>query len=87
MILRARAAFFAAGRVVRPGDIVSDSDPIVTGREALFETVTEPGVEEATARPGEKRSTTRPKKATKKATKKTTKKTTKKAAKKPAASS
>lgn len=43
---------FAAGRVhVREGVVLPDDDPVVAGREHLFE----PVVETATAAPGEKR--------------------------------
>jgi len=49
-------------RVVRPGDLVDQNDPLVKGREQWFETVeanvhrmTDRTVEQATAAPGEKR--------------------------------
>ncbi len=53
-------------RVVRAGDLVDDKDPLVKGRERWFETVdanvgrmTDRSVEQATAAPGEKRTTAR----------------------------
>ncbi len=58
MLLRARSSFFAADRLVRVGDIVDDSDPVVRDRADLFEQVaatSSPLVEKATAVPGEKR--------------------------------
>jgi hypothetical protein len=53
-------------RVVRAGDLVEDTDPVMTGRTHLFETVEEhvsqrqPRVESATAAPGEQRDLTPP---------------------------
>lgn len=38
-ILRSKTAFYAGRRLVGHGDIVQSNDPIVTGREALFEAV------------------------------------------------
>ncbi|RBO82073.1 hypothetical protein [Nocardia puris] len=66
MILRAREAFsytdhHGVPRIVRPGDLVEDSDPGVKGREHLYEPVevaaarSSAVVEQATAAPGEKR--------------------------------
>lgn len=72
-VLRAREAFACSDaqgtpRVVRPGDLFDSTDPLVTGRETLFEPVEVAtqrseavvaggsGVESATAAPGEKRS-------------------------------
>lgn len=69
-----------AVRLFRPGDLVDAHDPVVRGRESLFEPVEEtvrrsiesqvaqvvhgaPGVEQATAAPGEKRSVSKPKPA------------------------
>lgn len=63
--LRARTTFVAGvnGRKVRvqQGDIRDSSDPVVKGRERLFE---DPAalVEQATAAPGERRTVRRPKK-------------------------
>lgn len=54
-------------RVVRVGALVEDTDPVLKGRENLFEDAeafvsaqTARRVEQATARPGERRSITRP---------------------------
>ncbi|QNJ58063.1 head-tail connector protein [Gordonia phage Bunnybear] len=72
-VLRAREAFACSDaqgtpRVVRPGDLFDSTDPLVTGRETLFEPVEVAtqrseavvaggsSVESATAAPGEKRS-------------------------------
>lgn len=60
-ILRATTTFQVGGRRrINAGQLFSSDDPIVSGREALFEPV-EDGVtvEQATAAPGEKRSTRR----------------------------
>ncbi|UYL86860.1 hypothetical protein SEA_RAVENCO17_7 [Gordonia phage RavenCo17] len=74
-VLRAREAFACSDshgtpRVVRPGDLFDSTDPLVTGRENLFEPVEVAtqrseavvaggsGIEAATAAPGEKRSVT-----------------------------
>lgn len=46
--LRALQAFHADGRFIADGDEVDAKDPIVAGREVLFETVPEP--EKAPAR-------------------------------------
>jgi len=53
-------------RVVRAGDLVDDKDPLVKGREHMFETVdanvarvSDRSVEQATSAPGEKRSVRR----------------------------
>ncbi|MBX6382028.1 MAG: hypothetical protein IRZ07_03490 [Microbispora sp.] len=68
-IKRCKTSFSAivngAPRVINEGELVEDGDPILTGREAHFETVEtfmseRPGavrqpVEQATAEPGEKR--------------------------------
>lgn len=72
-VLRAREAFACSDaqgtpRVVRPGDLFDSTDPLVTGRQNLFEPVEVAtqrseavvaggsSVESATAAPGEKRS-------------------------------
>lgn len=73
-VLRAREAFACSDaqgtpRVVRPGDLFDSTDPMVTGRETLFEPVEvatqrseavvaggSSSVESATSAPGEKRS-------------------------------
>lgn len=65
-IKRCKASFAAViggvPRVVNVGALLDSSDPIVRGREAHFEDVDDymtrrhPGVEAATAEPGEKRS-------------------------------
>ena len=54
-MLRASTTFFAGDRLVQAGEIVSGSDPIVKGREALFTPVqvtfpTVAPVEQATQR-------------------------------------
>lgn len=85
MTKRCKAAFAATvngvPKVMRPGQLVQDDDPVMKGREHLFEDIEEymhrqsPQVEEATAEPGARRSLRLPRKqAAKKA-----------AAKKPAA--
>lgn len=57
--LRATTSFIAPGRVkVKRGQIVDSADPIVKGREHLFETP-EATIERASAAPGEKRSATK----------------------------
>ena len=70
--LIARKNFAVGSRIVRQGDLVDAKDPIVKGREVLFD---EPdaamarrvraagGTERATAAPGERRDVTVPKKA------------------------
>jgi hypothetical protein len=57
-------------RVVSAGDLVDSTDPVVKGREDLFEPVEttvartkERGVEKATASPGEKRTAAKPAKS------------------------
>ena len=85
-IVRCKASFAVvvngAPRVVTVGQLVDDSDPVVKGREANFESVETyvsdrtARVEETTAAPGEKRSVGRPaarKAAAKPATKAETK--------------
>lgn len=72
--LRCREPFAAdmdgVQRVVPAGTLLDSSDPIVKGRENLFEPVDtfmarqSPDVEQATAAPGEKRSVGRPAKKT-----------------------
>lgn len=53
--VRAKTSFAAAGRFhVREGQVLSSSDPVVAGREHLFDRV-DGQVEAATAAPGEKR--------------------------------
>ncbi|SDN17891.1 hypothetical protein [Streptomyces wuyuanensis] len=69
-IKRCRAAFAVSvngvPRMVTVGQLVDASDPVIKGREALFEDVDTyvseraPKVEQATADPGEKRSVGRP---------------------------
>ncbi|MFH9816143.1 hypothetical protein [Streptomyces sp. NPDC017230] len=39
---RAKNIFFAAGRRVAKGELFADDDPILKGRQALFEPVDEP---------------------------------------------
>lgn len=62
-VFRARSSFIAvvAGRTVNvaAGQLVQEGDPILTGRGALFDPVSE-YVEQATAAPGEKRTARRP---------------------------
>lgn len=48
--VRARTHFAVGRRIVRPGDLYNDTDPVVAGRERLFTPV-----EQATAAPGETR--------------------------------
>lgn len=45
----------AVPRVLRAGDLVDEKDPVVKGREVMFEPV-ETTVERATSAPGERRS-------------------------------
>jgi hypothetical protein len=70
-IKRCKASFSAviggAPRVINEGTLVEDGDPILTGREHLFETVetfmsdrSAPPVEQATAEPGERRTVRKP---------------------------
>lgn len=63
-VLRAREGFTAPSadgssrpRAVKPGDLVDATDPVVKGREHLFESP-EGHVEQATAAPGELRNVT-----------------------------
>jgi hypothetical protein len=58
--MRALVTFFTPGRTITKGQAVDASDPIVEGREHLF-TADDSGpvIEQATAAPGEKRSTPR----------------------------
>lgn len=59
-MLRANTSFFAGDRFVSLGELVASNDPVVAGREALFDRVdSAPVVEEATAVPGVKRATKR----------------------------
>ena len=59
-MLRANTSFFVGARFVAAGELVSPDDPVVAGREALFDRVgSAPIVEEATAAPGVKRATKR----------------------------
>lgn len=63
-MLRAKETFFTtANLMVTAGDLVADKDPIVKGREHLFEPVESAvkpsSVESATANPGEARTVTR----------------------------
>jgi len=59
-VLCARTSFHANGRFVAEGEEVDAKDQIVKGREALFGPADDaPAVEQATAAPGEKRTTTR----------------------------
>lgn len=58
--LRAKVTFSAGPRWVRAGDIISSDDPVVAGREALFERPDDlVPVERATAAPGERRTIAR----------------------------
>ena len=68
MLLRCKTSFRPAGRpvMVQRGDLVDSSDPVVNGREHLFESV-EDIVEAATAAPGESRTVAPRKRAAKKA--------------------
>lgn len=56
--LQARETFFIGPRKVPQGTLVRSDDPIVAGRERLFLRVSDV-VENASARPGTKRSTQR----------------------------
>lgn len=60
--LRARVTFGWGQRIVREGDIVSSDDPVVRKNATLFEPISVPVVEQATAAPGERRSVRIPKK-------------------------
>lgn len=74
MTKRCKAAFAASvggiPRVMRPGALVQDNDPVIKGRENLFEDVDTyvqkrvRRVEDATAEPGGRRSLSRPTKQT-----------------------
>lgn len=72
MTKRAKSSFVTASnppRVVRSGALFQDSDPVIQGREGLFEDVDDyierlKGPEQATAAPGEKRSITTVRKRT-----------------------
>ncbi|MHC3392089.1 hypothetical protein ACLQ2E_21880 [Streptomyces lavendulocolor] len=65
-IKRAKSSFVAyiggVPRIVHEGDLIDETDPVVKGRESLFGDIadhvagTRPPVEQATARPGERRS-------------------------------
>lgn len=55
----------AVPRVLRAGDLVDEKDPVVKGREVMFESV-EATVERATSAPGERRSLSIPKRRTRK---------------------
>lgn len=57
---RALQTFFWGQRVINSGDIVSSDDPVMRKHAVLFERVVLPGVEQATAAPGELRAVTRP---------------------------
>lgn len=53
--LRAKTGFILSGhRVVKGGEVVAADDPVVRGREALFEPL-DGVVEQATRNPGEMR--------------------------------
>lgn len=57
---RARSSFAALGRIVTIGTVLDTSDPIVRQYPALFEAdASAPVVEQATAAPGEVRTTPR----------------------------
>ena len=59
-MLRANTSFFVGARLVVAGELVSQADPIVAGRELLFDPVdSSAAVEETTAVPGVKRATKR----------------------------
>jgi hypothetical protein len=58
-MLKANTSFFADGRLVNVGELVAATDPIVKGREVLFDRTGDTVVEEATAVPGVKRTTKR----------------------------
>lgn len=62
-MLRVKEPFVAMGRVYDVGETVDASDPVVNGRALFFEAdESGPVVEQATAAPGEKRTTTRARK-------------------------
>lgn len=54
-IYQARETFFVGRRTIQRREIVSSDDPVVVGRAHLFDLLTEPVIEQATAAPGEKR--------------------------------
>ncbi len=59
-MLRANTSFFVGARLVVVGELVSPADPIVPGRDALFDRVeSSVTVEETTAVPGVKRASKR----------------------------
>lgn len=60
MFVRCKTSFFAVGRptMVRAGQLFRSDDPLVVGREDLFDAV-EDVVESASAAPGELRSVKR----------------------------
>lgn len=60
--LRATTTFGWGQRIVREGDIVSSDDPVARRNAGLFQPITAPTVEQATAAPGERRAVTRPRK-------------------------
>ncbi len=63
-MLRSLVTFHANGRTISDGELVDPKDPIVKGREALFEKAeSAPVVEQATAEPGARRSVRRAKAA------------------------
>lgn len=57
---QANRTFSTGRRMVSQGDIVTGDDPILKGREALFDRLEYVPVETATAAPGEKRTVSRP---------------------------
>ena len=63
MVLRAKETFFVGNAKLTKGQLVNDDDPIVKGKEHLFESTEEvaiPMVEQATANPGQRRAVRRP---------------------------
>jgi hypothetical protein len=55
-VVRAKQTMWVSSqRIVHAGDLFDSTDPVVKGREALFESAVQV-VEQATAAPGEKRS-------------------------------
>jgi hypothetical protein len=61
-MMRALATFAAPGLIVNEGDEFPDDHPVIAGREILFAPSRDAApVERATALPGEKRATVRPK--------------------------
>lgn len=64
---KCNTSFFVGARFVAAGELVEDSDPILRGREHLFDAPVRaagPVIESATAAPGEKRATRRSTKKT-----------------------